>query len=366
MTEKKAIIIDTGSAWCRAGFAGDETPRAVVPAVVGRPRHGIMTVGMDPKGCFVGEEAQKKRALLDMRHPVKCGVVSNLSDMEELLRHVFLEKLRVSPEEHHVLLTECPLIPKAEREKMTQLMFETFKSPGMYVANQAVLSLNASGRTTGVVLDSGDSVTHAVPIQDGLILPHAVSRLNTGGRELTMYLPKLLRGRGILESEIMREIKENKCCVSLDYQKDVDSAAKSTYELPDGNVIPIGNERFRCPEALFQPSFMGAESKGIHLTTHDSIVKCDKELHKTLYNNIVLSGGSTMFPGLAERMKKELTALAPPSMKQEVAIHAAPERNIYAWLGGSRLASSADFQHKWISRQEYEEVGPTIVHSKCV
>nr|AEV57493.1 actin [Cryptocaryon irritans] len=371
--QQAAVVIDNGSGMCRAGVAGDDAPRAAFPSIVGRPKMPGIMVGMDQKDTYVGEEAQAKRGVLTLKYPIEHGIITNWGDMEKIWHHCFFNELRVTPEEHPSLLTEAPMNPKANREKMTQIMFETFNVPSFYVAIQAVLSLYASGRTTGIVVDSGDGVTHTVPIYEGYALPHAIMRIDLAGRDLTDYMVKLLAEVGqsfasSAEREITRDIKEKLAYVALDFEAEMKAYAESsqndqTYELPDGNTLTIGNQRFRCPEALFQPIKIGKEFSGIHELTFQSIMKCDVDVRKDLYGNIVMSGGTTMFNGIAERLNKEVVALAPSSMK--IKVIAPPERKYSVWIGGSILSSLSTFQTMRITKSEYDESGPSIVHRKC-
>jgi actin-related protein len=192
--------------------------------------------------------------------------------------------------------------------------------------------------------------------------------LDLAGDELTSYLTQLLDASGFSlnsprERDVVRDIKEKLCYVALDFDAAVGSTTtlEQTYELPCRTIITVSSECYRCPEALFQPSFVGRESGGIHECLFQSIVKCDmnKTTQEALYANIVLSGGSTMFPGIARRLAKELAALAPPLM--EIQIVEPSDRECSAWIGGSILACASNSK-PWITKSQYDESGPTVAH----
>jgi actin-related protein len=362
--EVQAIVIDLGSGRIKAGFAGDDAPKVVIPSVVGRPT----TPNAALKAMYFGDDALAKADVLTLTRPIERGFVTRWDDLEALLRYVFFNELRVDPKDHPVLLTETALNRKPDRERLTQLMFETFQTPAMYLAIESVLSLYASGRTTGIVLGSGAGVTSVVPVYEGYALTPNVARYEYAGHDFSDYLGKLLAARSItLNAAEVTDVKQTLGYVALDFEAEQAKAASSAldknYARKDGTTITVGNERFRCAEALFKPSLLGGTQPGVHTTLNDAILKCDVDIRKDLWGNVVLAGGSVMFSGIAERLTKELTALAPASTAIKVV--APPERKFSPWIGGSILSSLSTFQQMWISKQEYDESGPSIVHRKC-
>ncbi|XP_062148660.1 actin-100-like [Alnus glutinosa] len=373
--ENRSIVCDNGTGSVKAGFGGDDAPCVLFPSIIGRPRNVHAMIGIEQKAIYFGDEAQARRGILSLSYPIEHGIVRNWEAMERLWEHTFDKELRVNIEEHPVLLTEAPLNPKTNREKMVEIMFEGFEIPATYIAIQAVLSLYASGRTTGIVMDSGEGVTHVVPIYEGYALPHAAQRLDLAGKDLTDYLTKILTEEGYIfttsaEREIVKDIKERLSYVAMDFEKELGvsrpecSELDKQYEFPDGEVITIGAGRFKCPEVLFDPRMVGMESGGVHEIVLRSIRRCDMDIRREMLGNVVLSGGTTVIPGLADRLAKELTLLAPPGVRVKVV--APPERKYSVWIGGTILASLSTFQQMWITKEDYMESGPSIVHMKCI
>ena len=334
---------------------------------------------------FIGSRAQELRGLLKLKYPLEHGVVTDWNDMERIWAHIYEEELKVPAEDHPVLLTEAPHNPRKNRDRAAEVMFETFEVPALFLSIKAVLSLYASGRTTGVVLDSGDGVSHAVPIYEGFAIPNAIRRVDVAGRDVTRYLQLLLRKDTGLrmttsaEMEIVRDIKETRSYVAVDIAREekesllglsslalpatTTSDDSSSYRLPDGQLVKLGGERFRCNELLFDPEIIGSESEGVHALLVNSISRCDLDLRKDLFENIVLSGGTTLTRGFGDRLLREVRGLAVRDAK--VRIYAPPERRTSTWIGASILAGLSTFSRMWVSADEYTE-NPNCVHTKCL
>merc|ERR1712025_1537469 len=385
--EKPAIIMDNGTGMMKCGLSGTDAPTVTFASCVGYPKNKAMMTGGN-KEYYVGEEAQQKRGILVLKFPLEHGVITNWEDMEKIWAHTFDNELRVvvggeSEDDEDVagvLLTEAPMNPRENRERMTQIMFETFDARRFYVAIQAVLSLYASGRTTGVVVDCGDGVSHTVPIYEGYSMPHAIQHINLAGRDLTDYICKILQESKITltttaERESAKKIKEDLCYVSMDFVGEVDAfiGKEKQFEMPDGQVVTVHNQMIRCPELMFKPALDGREMPGLHQLTDKTVKDCDLDVRKDLLGNVVMSGGTTMFPNMPERLQNEIQTLVAEATK--VKVIAPPERMISVWIGGSILASLSTFSRMWICKESdadatppitgYDEVGPRIVHQMC-
>ena len=365
----KTVVFDNGTLSIKVGYAGEYQPRLTIPMVVGKPKPGSMMGGIQNKEYFVGTEALAKQNLLDMLNPVENGLITNWEYIEQLWTHVFFNELHIEPENFCMLFGEKSLVAPQDRERLMQIMFETFHSAAFYSCNQAVLALFSSGRTTGVVLDAGEGHHSIVPIYEGYTIPHAVINSELSGTALTEYMRKLVieehPDAAELPDTCVRHLKEKLCYVPLDFQAELQAAVTTAdTRMPNGHQFTCGSERFRCPELMFDPSLNEIGGEGVHQSVFGSIMRCDIDIRKDLYKNIVLSGGSSMFQGFSERIEKEVIALAPPSMK--VMVFAPPERRNSVWIGGSVLGAREFFRQRMaVSKKMYDEEGAAIVHRKC-
>ena len=258
MDNRPPLVVDNGTGWVKAGRAGSNFPEVVFPSLVGRPilraeeARSLLPDLVDSKGeriqikdIMVGDEASAFRTALEINYPMDNGVIKDWNDMEHIWSYTFNDKLKVDPRGHKILLTEPPMNPKANRERMVQTMIEKYGCSGVYVAIQAVLTLYAQGEQTGVVVDSGDGVTHIVPVFQGFAMPQLTRRLDVAGRDVTRYLIKLLLMRGYAfnrtaDFETVRAIKEKLCYVSYDLDQDKRLSEETTVLMENYTVSARG------------------------------------------------------------------------------------------------------------------------------
>ncbi|XP_054281701.1 actin-related protein 2-B isoform X2 [Macrosteles quadrilineatus] len=382
---RKVIVCDNGTGFVKCGYAGSNFPEHIFPSVVGRPIiKAVNKIGdIEVKDLMVGDEASKLRSMLELSYPMENGIVRNWKDMCHVWDYTFgPEKMNIDPKECKVLLTEPPMNPIKNREKMIEVMFEQYQFHGAYIAIQAVLTLYAQGLLSGVVIDSGDGVTHICPVYEEYALPHLTRRLDIAGRDITKYLIKLLLLRGYAfnhtaDFETVRIMKEKLCYVGYNIETEQKLALETTvlvepYTLPDGRVIKLGGERFEAPEALFQPHLIDVEGQGIAELVFNTIQAADIDIRAELYKHIVLSGGSTMYPGLPSRLEREIKQLYLERVlkndisklnKLKIKIEDPPRRKDMVFIGGAVLAEvMKDKPNFWITSQDYQEMGKNVLN----
>jgi actin-related protein len=341
MSDFSTVVIDLGAGFVKAGLAGAEGPTVVFPRAAGdgAPRDGWESHGWE--------------------------------DAEAVLDRVFSRELGVDPERCRVLVVEPVGMSTAPRENMTRVLFERFGVAGFYTKSAAVLTLYGTGRIDGIVVDAGERSSSVVPVSQGFVLPRSIQRLGLGGWGLTSAMMKLLAEAGSpfsspADRDLVRGIKEASCYVATDFAAELAAsgggAATQPFTLPSGQVLTLGSERFRCPEALFQPNLAEVDAPGLSRMVVDAISGCDRFLRRTLAGAIVLTGGSTRFEGLAARLQAEVNAQLP---SMEVQVRTPAERHT-AWLGGSLLASLSSFEQMWMSASDYAESGASLVTRACI
>ncbi|KAK6170053.1 hypothetical protein SNE40_018539 [Patella caerulea] len=365
VNKNEAVVIDCGSGDVKAGHAGDKTPEVVFSNLVGYDQD---QAGSGSTAFCVGDEAKRRRGQSQFicNNPVEQGIITRWDDMERVWDEIFSNQLKVDSKENPVIMTRIASLPQFNREKITEIMFEKYEVPSFYLAIQSVLALYSVGQKNGIVYDSGEGVTHIVPVKDGFAIQGAIERLDVAGSDLTSYLQGLLLGKGTRlfsagDRDIVKDIKEKLCYAASDYDQELKAGKKETYQMPDGTKLNLGEELFQCPEILFTPSLKDPNTDGIHSRINGVIQRCDSNIRSGLYDSIVLAGGSTKFKGFGSRLNKEMSVLA--GKKIEVTDQA--NRQYASWIGGSLLGSLPEFSSYYITRADYEETGAKIVHTKC-
>lgn len=369
------IVIDNGSGSIKAGFAGKKEPELNFSSWVGTPKMKASMLGESALNgdYFVGTTAVEHRGIMKINYPIEHGVVKSWDNMQRLWEYVFTEMNIKDSATNPVLLTEAPRNPLKNREKTSEIFFENFGSPSLFFQVAGILSLYASGRVTGTVLDCGDGVISAVPIYEGFALPSAIQRIDIGGRDITERLQTLLAKGGeyfytSAEMETVRDIKEKICYVVENVKQAEQDAIDGEeppihYTLPDGTVVKIETQKFQAPEILFDPSIIGNEQPGVQGCLYRAIKKCDVDLRVSLFSNILLAGGCTMFQGFGNRLYAELKKITGNDRK--IKIYAPRRRTMSNWVGGSILAQLATFKKMVVTRAEFSEHGANIIHKKC-
>jgi len=410
--EVSAVVIDLGQGTTKAGYAGEDTPKCVFPSSVGTME--AAGEGGSRKVCV--NDLEHRREGLEVGSGFKDGVLQDWEVVENIWEHVLKKRLVVASNEHPMLLAEHPNAPPACREKMVELMFEKHSAPAIFLAKDPVLTSFASGRATSLVVDCGASGTTITAVHDGYALQKAAMRSPLGGDLLTDLTLRLTEAGGspirprymfdrkadgaggfavtdvslpgttasyhrYRQLEIAADLKESIYRVSDTAFDEAENANMPTmsYELPDGNNVEVGVERFKVPETIFNPSLLstfpgqaqltladGSQLKGITQMILDSITKCDVDVRKELYGGVLLTGGSSLFPSFRERLERELIEASPSASKLKVTASTSTlERRFSVWIGGSILASLGSFQQMWMSRAEYEEHGASLIQRKC-
>ncbi|XP_034705068.1 actin-related protein 7 [Vitis riparia] len=359
----EAVVVDAGSKLLKAGFAvPDQAPSMIIPTQMKRTlEDGPLT-----------DSSLFEDITVD---PVVRGFIRDWDAMEDLLNHVLYTGLGWEMgNEGQILFTDPLSTPKAFREQLVQLMFETFNISGFYASEQAVLSLYAVGRISGCTVDIGHGKIDIAPVIEGAVQHIASRRFEIGGVDLTKLLAQELGKSNptvnLSITDVERLKEQYSCCAEdeLAYEKIQRSCQREQHTLPDGQVINIGRERYTVGEALFQPSILGLEAHGIVEQLVRSISTVSSENHRQLLENTVLCGGTASMGGFEDRFQKEASlcssAIRPSLVKPPEYM---PENlTMYsAWVGGAILAKVVFPQNQHITKGDYDETGPSIVHRKC-
>ncbi|KAH7089391.1 actin binding protein [Auriculariales sp. MPI-PUGE-AT-0066] len=419
MSLLKPIVSDNGTGYSKIGFAGNGEPSFVFPTAIAtreqaggggsargppvpsKPGHLASKRGIDDLDFYIGDEALANSKTYGIHYPIRHGQIENWDHMERYWEQTIFKYLRAEPEDHYFLLTEPPLNPPENRENTAEIFFESFNIPGLYIAVQAVLALAASWTSgkvaertlTGTVVDSGDGVTHVIPVAEGYVIGSAIKHIPIAGRDISQFVLNLLRERGEMATvpqdeqlKIASKVKEQYSYVCQDIVKEFRKYDQDPYKYlaryeGENSVnkkaysFDVGYERFLAPEIFFNPEIYSSDFLTPLPEIVDNVVQqSPMDVRRGLYNNIVLSGGSTMFDHFGQRLKRDLkqivdrriaaseaasgSVLRSSGLEVNVISH---KRQRYAvWFGGSLLAGLPEFYSACHTKAAYEEFGPSI------
>eukprot|EP00831_Metopus_contortus_P009436 TRINITY_DN1363_c0_g2_i7.p1 TRINITY_DN1363_c0_g2~~TRINITY_DN1363_c0_g2_i7.p1 ORF type:complete len:433 (+),score=72.33 TRINITY_DN1363_c0_g2_i7:172-1470(+) len=414
----KTVVIDNGTGYTKMGYAGNFEPSYIIPTCIAdNPDKNTVSVSRlqyDQLDFHIGQDAIDRAKNYRLTYPIRSGMIENWEHMEKFWHRAVYHYLRCDPENHYVILTEPPMNTPENREQMAEIFFETFNVEGLYIGVQAVLALYAgvvaktkyeeggSGlrpeQLTGTVVDSGDGVTHVIPVVDSFVVGSCIKHIPLAGRDITKFVLEMMRERGekfpiedsiyiaqqvkekygyVCEGDLREEFKKYDT-KGKEGGKWVQSAEFKTYEtqgvLTRSNIkVDIGYERFLGPEMFFHPEFISKEwSKPIDEVIDNAIQSSPIDCRRRLYGNIVLSGGSTLVPGFEARLQKGIQARVQERLDKYSKISQTPlnpiEVNVLenmaqrfaVWFGGSFLATNPHFESLVHKREAYQEIGPSI------
>ena len=366
-TNYSSIIIDIGSGLMKIGFGGEDGPRNIFNSIVGIPKMAGLKVGMEQKERYVGDEAISNLEFMNFYPPIQRGEVVDWDQFETLMHYLLYNQIEVVPEEMSVLVTETPLSLKENRAKTAELLFEKFNVEKCHIANSSMLGLFAYGKTSGIVVDSGFNITSTVPIYEGFPLQYASLKINLGGEDLSLKLLDLIKNKvdnsfRLIKGRLLADdIKEQKGYISLNNEEE--EQEESTYILPDGKELKLGNELFKANEILFNPG-ENNELISISRMVIDSLGKCDDDVRNDINESICLIGGNTLMKNFPEKLRMELSDNKDTGSFN---LSFVPERQFSSWVGGSIMSSLDNFQYMWVTKEEFDEKGKTLVSidSKC-
>ena len=359
------IIIDLGSNSIKFGFSSDLFPKYIIPNIIGKKNQNTFSPIKPSKNYYFGYDALYNSPGLDISYPLieSNGNISskkeNLNSLENLFTYIFKEKLQIEEINFKIFIIDSMFTSIKEHEAIAQILFEKFQIYHLIFQPQSIMTLYATSKTSGIIVNSGEMSTEIVPIYEGYIMSDCINNFPIGGSHLTKEFINKYKNEfelyNVCNKYYMGQKIKEKFCEILPSHKEYEEIMnknelnKKEYILPDGNIIDIGNEIYEIPESIFCPEILNIKSEKLPQIIVDSINKCEISTRKELFNNIILGGGNTCIKGFDSRLKSEINSIK----KRNCGIISLDERNCAAWIGASRISTLGNFEGQWISRTDY-------------